>query len=181
MTNRVFYIILIAYFVFTFFNVAHADESREDRVLALANGSILATLIVENSENGRNLCNDNKLACVGGSRSELAILILGESSKNKYVRGLVELVRYQLDGAVSKDFTCYVIERKEKALTLLHGLNYTQLKERCSSEFNTFIIDNPSLGATDEKAACRSIIEMKQQVNELIQAIKQKKSCGKDF
>ncbi|SRR6266568_540841 len=181
MTKRAFQIIFIINFVFTCFNVAQADESREDRVLALANYSILGTLIIYNSVNGHNLCNDNKLACVGGDRAELGILILGESSKIKYVQGLVELVRYQLDGAVSEDFTCYVLEKKEKALASLFKLNYVQLKERCSNEYNTFIKNNPGLGETNEKTICRSIREMKQQVAELIQTIKQKRSCGKDF
>lgn len=181
MTKRAFCILFITYSVFTCFNVAQADERREDRVLALANGSILATLIVSNSENGRNVCNDNKLACVGGDRAELGILILGESSKTKYVKGLVELVRYQLDGAVSEDFTCYVLEKKEKALASLQRLNYVQLKEQCENQYNIFIKNNPSLGKTNEKTICRSVIEMKQQVTELIQAIKQKRSCGEDF
>jgi len=181
MIKRSLLIALVIYSVFTCFNVAQADESREDRVLAIANDSILATLMVSNSENGRNLCIDNKLACVGGDRAELGILLFGECSKTEYVKGLVKLIRFQLDGAVSEDFTCYVLQKKEQTLTLLKNVNYALLKGQCEEEYNTFLKNNPDLGKINEKAICRSVTEMKQQVIELIKAIKQKRSCDKDF
>jgi hypothetical protein len=75
----------------------------------MADQAILSSLVVSHSPEGQKLCKQNKLACVGPAREEVALALIGARHTKSSRKALLQILAYRLDGAVGEDFNCYVL------------------------------------------------------------------------
>ena len=88
---------------------AAQTEPRELRELRMADQAILSSLVLSHSTDGRRLCKENKLACIGPAKEEVAIALIGARHTRRSRESLVQMLAYNLDGSVGEDYNCYVL------------------------------------------------------------------------
>src|SRR5258708_34708307 len=88
---------------------AAQTEPRELRELRMADQAILSSLVLSHSTDGRRLCKENKLACIGPAKEEIAIALIGARHTRRSRESLVRLLAYKLDGSVGEDYNCDVL------------------------------------------------------------------------
>lgn len=159
-------------------------ESREQRELRMADGSIVAALMISRTPRGHNLCDETRFANLGADKAEVGLALIGARKTKLSIAALAALLRYRFDGVLSEDYTCYVLERGKMAKDALVTLKVDKLEKQCQSEVDHFARgerDNWFEGLkTGSVCSDSAYIEGKKQ--ELVDAIDKGKKCSlQDF
>lgn len=160
--------------------VAQSDEYAE-RMAADIRGaeySVLSSLVVHRSSGGKHLCTQNAYACVGMDRGELGLALIGGSKSGIAPQRLIELIRFELDGALGTDLQCYAAYRGNGLISLVDKADGKALSVRCSSELRDFRTRSRAEFDVGLRDICRSPEEIELAKQELRLAIKSGKDCG---
>lgn len=162
---------------------AFGVESREVRELSLAEYAIFTSLIIDSNPSSKSLCTENAYACLGPDRSELGLALISAKSSPQALTSLANVMRYGLDGALSEDYTCCVLEKGKKIEKALKKINPEQLVDSCKNEINSFEKKHKNLFAETELAGACAVKEIiKGRVKDLLVSIKNSKKCNvEDF
>jgi len=160
-------------------NASPQQDSRERRELAMADQAILATIAQSASTNGRRICIDSPVACLGPDKAELGLALIGARSTKDANLALVGLLGYQLDGAVAEDYVCYVLRAGDSTKPDLLRASPEVLAARCKKELQWMIADRTaSLGQLDEDSVCAAPIKISKKLKELTNAISIGEKCS---
>jgi hypothetical protein len=118
--------------------------------------------------------------CIYGDHSELALALIGNKTSRASLQSFAKLIRLQMDGALSEDYTCYALLKGQPLLTHWRKLDVNQVSAQCESEVqNKAQYSNPKLlGDVPNAAVCASLDSMKERIAELTKAIQLKKKCA---
>lgn len=157
--------------------------SREEREIALANDGILTSLLVARHPSGQYFCVTSKYACIGPDKAELSLALIGARDTNASMRLLSEILQYKIDGALSEDFTCYVLSKKKKMIQFLRQVDARALVEACRERVRVSIKANAGLfDGIDINSICASDSEITSKKKELIDELRMRKMCSpEDF
>jgi hypothetical protein len=103
-------------------------ETREQREVEMAEKSILASIAISSSPQGRDLCTRTPLACLGANRAELALALIGARQTPISVAALLRLLRFRTDGVLSEDYECYVLKHSALSRTSLKQMKPQELE-----------------------------------------------------
>lgn len=162
-------------FMSSFESVFASD--RDDDNIRMAEHAIMATLVVQSSQNGRYLCSRDKMACLGSNQADMGLAIIGGKNDDKHIARLADLVRYQMDGGFAEEYTCYVLERGSKLNKHFEKIDFKRLEDKCLSEFKAFTKNKAYLGAVDYKQVCRDSASIKIEIDKLLGGIARKNKC----
>jgi hypothetical protein len=161
------------------YSLAFASD-KNDEVIRMAEHAILANLVLETSEHGRYLCVNDKMACLGSNQAEMGLAIIASKNDAKYYVRLVNLMKYQMDGALSEEYTCYMLDSGDKLKKYLNKIKPKALENNCLSEFKKFTKNKPFLGTVNSKDVCRSSTSIKKEIDDFLNAIVRKDKCSDD-
>src|SRR5262249_34907395 len=106
-------------------------ESRETRELKMADQALISSLVVSHSTAGQSLCREDKLACVGPDKQELALALIGARNTKASREALARLLIYKLDGAVGEDYGCYILQSAGPMKRALASIDAQALSNSC--------------------------------------------------
>ncbi|MGO9803218.1 MAG: Imm57 family immunity protein [Steroidobacteraceae bacterium] len=105
-------------------------DTREQRLIDHARYCLVNDIIVGSLNDGATL-DRARMSCRAG---ELGLAFIGERSSQRSLEALAGLRRYVLDGAVGESYSCYVLSKGDKVLTLLKKLNPQKEHQACEAE-----------------------------------------------
>ncbi len=160
---------------------AGQSNSRQERELRMADQAILASLAVSQSPAGKSLCLGNEIACVGPDKSELGLALIGARPTPESRSALTNLLAYRLDGSVSEDFQCYVLNAGPAIESDLRNVDPDRLRAHCSDELHKLIRSRrASFKGLDENAVCADPNRIRAKANELAGGVKRGIKCSAD-
>jgi immunity protein 57 of polymorphic toxin system len=152
--------------------------SRERRELKMADQAILATIAVSSSPKGRHLCSENELACVGPSKAELGLSLIGARQTKASREALIDLLGYRLDGSVAEDYSCYVLKAGTPMKGELLKVKPESLITRCHAELDKLTRSRKAtFEGSDQNAVCADFDNIKVKVKELTEGITKGAKC----
>jgi hypothetical protein len=170
--------------VFSLLLAASAEySSREQRELRMADQAILASLAVSSTPAGRKLCRENELACIGPSKAELGLSLIGRHTTKEGRLALVRLLGYQLDGAVAESYSCFVLNTGPVIKKELLATKPKSLRARCHEELGRLMRSRiASFRDFDESQVCADPDTIATKVKELVDGISKGVKCtAEDF
>lgn len=170
-------------FVLISFQGAASAGSREQREVEMAGKSILSSIAVSASPQGRGLCSKVPLACVGANKAELGLALIGARKTPVSVQALVRLLRFRMDGSLAEDYECYVLKDSPLSETYLKQTKPADLERRCRSEVDEFVAnDRQSLDGLDPETVCSSQDQIRRRMERLLVAVRAGRHCSEsDF
>lgn len=167
------HIILLSYILFSLSSFADETPNREARELKMAETLILNDLAPVPMQIGQNT---SERCRQGIGCSEIALALIAARSSKQSLTSLVSLIRFNMDGAISEDYNCYVINKGNLVILKLKSLDAKHLVNQCHAEVarkaQTHDQDNENYLNT-----CASEEEIKNSSNMLIQSIKAGRKC----
>lgn len=180
------YIALIISFIFLLPSIAFSGSewqkvTREDRELAMAEHTIIASLIIQTSPESRYLCAQNAYACIGKPDPYLALSLIAARNSISSLGVLANVLRYNMDGALSEDYDCYVLSKGKMIVPYLRKLKPEELRKKCENDFNQFLNRYEGLfNKANSAVVCSDPTEIKRRVTGLLDAISRSATCHPD-
>ena len=164
------------------FSVAHADTlNREAREILMAEQLILLSNSRAASSHIQAACARDHLLCVGTEHRELALALIGARKTSYSLQHLVALLRFNLDGSVGGDLTCYILQNGRNVKQRLRTISPEILVKQCKKEKEDII---KSTGFDDVLLddVCASNDKIINKKNALLSAINKGGQCNpEDF
>lgn len=175
-------IVLFLLLIFFFHGIAVAENmmmSREHREINMAEVSILTSLMVHRNPSSRYLCTENSYACLGADKAELGLALIAARNTNASLISLSQLTRFKMDGGLSEDFTCAILERGKKIEKIIHRIVPSELESRCKREVSQVKERNSGKfeGLTTD-AICTPAAEINEHLRELTAGIMKRQRCS---
>jgi hypothetical protein len=153
-----------------------AVRNAEHEDIGQAQRAILASLAVATSSSGARLCVQTPVACVGPDRLELAMSLIAARNTGVSLRALVNLVRFQLDGAHSEDYDDLLLSKGKAIEPFLAHLSPQVLHEQCMKEFAELMQKSGSaLGDAREARVCRSEDSIRADVKSTLESVRERR------
>jgi hypothetical protein len=158
-----------------------APNEREARELKLSEQLIIMSSIRAANPTIQELCLKHKPICEGTDQREIALSLIGARNSEISMISLINLLRFNLDGAGGETRTCYILQNGEQIYPLLSSSSGEKLASQCSREVSE-IGKNAGLGKVKIKDICTNKLEISRQKDELLKAIKRNEKCApEDF
>ena len=160
-------------------SVGHADaRSYEKEHLIMAEASIVTTLMADAYSKSKYRCTQHDYTCLGAHQSELGLALISARNTKLSRESLAKLLRFNLDGALSEDYTCQVLEKGQLIITELNGLNSKRLKIDCLKEIEATIRKTgKKFDGFDSTKICAPNEAILEKRVELLKLLKQNKTC----
>ncbi|MGV3581663.1 MAG: Imm57 family immunity protein [Methylophilus sp.] len=164
-------------------NAVSNIESREIRELNLAENAIFTSLIVDSNPSSQSLCTQNAYACLGPDSSELGLALIAAKNSPQALTSLGNIMRYRLDGALSEDYSCYVLEKGKKLQRILKKIKPETLESNCKNEIIDFEKKHKNLFEEGSLVGvCSDKNAIKERLKNLLISIGNAKKCNpEDF
>jgi hypothetical protein len=170
------YFLLISLFC----DFAVAEErvpNREHREIAMAEDSILTSLMVHRNPVSKYLCTENSYACLGADKAELGLSLIAARNTNASLVSLSRLARFKMDAGLSEDFTCAILEKGKKVEKIIRRIVPNELESRCKKEVSQVKGKNPGRFEVSADAICTPAAEIKERLRELRAGIMRGQRC----
>lgn len=159
-----------------FSSVAASADAPTVRIAELAIG---ADILLEGAEATKSRCATTP--CPGPRQSEVGLALLAANKSAAGTRALARLIRYRLDGGLSEDYTCAVLERQSTMRRELRALNPKDLTRVCESDFHELTRSHSKFfSVSDRGVLCRSVEAIDAARSELLEALLARRKCGKE-
>lgn len=136
--------------------------SRESREVKMAESAIFFSLMIPTNKQRSEDADE-----IG----DLGLTLIGARSSKTSLISLASLLRFQLDAGLGEDYDCYVAEKGKRFLPYLKRINPEKLEAHCLGEVQKIIFHDPTAYGEESKAECRTKVEIKEKVKELISSI----------
>ncbi|QWP77212.1 hypothetical protein J5226_02055 [Lysobacter sp. K5869] len=151
---------------------------REVREIKMADQAVLETLALSVSPSTMYRCSKSAATCSGPNKASLGLALLAARNSKASLEALAQLVRYQLDGEISEDFTCHISEKGKAVAPYLINLNPERLLRRCVDDLGKFKtnsgLDIPS------GEVCSDVKTISEKKGELIEMINSRSKCANE-
>ena len=160
---------------------AAQTEPREVRELRMADQAILSSLVLSHSTEGPRLCKENKLACIGPAKEEIAIALIGARHTRPSRESLVQLLAYNLDGSVGEDYNCYVLNSAPLIKEQLAAANLDELANSCHQSVDRIVSDlKRAIPTFESTGVCSSPLQIKAKIAQLSKGIDKREKCSSE-
>lgn len=168
---------------FVFAGEVENKNDRSIRELSMAENAIFSSLIVASSKNGRYLCTQTPLACLGPNGAELGLALIASKNSEESVKRFASLLRYRIDASIAEDYDCYSLEKGKTLLTYFKELKPEELALQCKDELlHTKTVHKGMIEDLDFQAVCTEKNTISNKVKSLIEAIESGRKCNRgDF
>jgi hypothetical protein len=154
------------------------DESREVREIKMADDAVFWALVTSASEEGRDACSRNALAC-SDDRAELGLTVLAGKESPKSLKAFTSMVRYTLDAGLSEDFTCYALDKGRSMSRQLVDIKPSDLRADCEQRFKNAEAASPRLlRGVDVNSICSTEARIRQKISALADALNRGETCA---
>lgn len=154
------------------------QNDRSSRELSMAENAIFSSLLVASSRNGRYLCSQTPLACIGPNGAELGLALVASKNSDASLKSLASILRYRIDAAISEDYSCYTLEKGKLMAAALRDLKADQLAMKCKDELiHAKTVHKELFGDVDSQAVCAEQTAISERAKSLIDAIESGRKC----
>ena len=172
-------IIVSLCFIYTLTSLA--AESRDDREIIMAESAIFTTFIIDTNSKSQYLCTQNDYACLGADKSDLGLALIAAKNSTHALSSLANLSRYKLDGGLSEDYTCYVLNKGKKLEPFFKKIKSDLLIGKCNTEVANFMQKNKKIfDETQQPNICADENVIRERVKYLLMDIKSGKKCSSE-
>lgn len=181
---RLITLVILLFFASTSIaNSASNFDSREDREIAMAESAILTSLMIVSNPASQYLCSKNAYVCLGPDKSDLGLALIAGKNSMQSGKALANIMRYKLDGALSEDFSCYVLGKGKSMKAYLLKLNPEEMEKNCNIEVLRILKKHQDLfDRSILQEVCSDQNEIKERVRDLLVAIRKSTKCDpEDF
>lgn len=149
----------------------------------MADQAIVSSLVLSHSAEARKLCRENRLACSGPAKEEIAIALIGARRTKTSRRALVQLLAYNMDGALGEDFNCYILNSGRTIKEDLISIEPVQLVNSCREKVDRIVAGLKQTSATFESTGvCASQEQIQSKEKQFSGAIDRGEKCSdEDF
>lgn len=151
----------------------------EQREIIMSEQAVLSALVTASHREGKYLCTQHPIACLGPNSSELGLALIASRDTKSSLSSLASLVRYRMDAGLSEGYTCYVLSKGRKITDYLSGLNTNALQNTCKDELVRMgkaargLIDGVEI-----TTICSNANQINERVQSLIEAIAAGRQCS---
>ena len=172
-------ILVLLFLPFSFAYSANTP-SRDERENMIAEMAIIESLYKQHSKVAKDLCSQAPLTCEGVEKAELGMALIGVKNTLASMKNLAELVKYKMDGGLSTDYMCYVLQKKKAILTYVDKIDFNVIQNTCHEKVQK--MNNVYREDVGYSLVCRSQDQMQQTVEEIKGALMEGKVCdSEDF
>lgn len=153
-------------------SMASATPSREQRELEMATKVINSSLVVDL----RDVTSDT--GEFKSSAVELALALIAARDDGPSFKALLSLLAYRLDGGLSEDFHCYVLDKGKRIIQEMKKLDVARAIDGCRSNVKSAALyaGEHDVTATQDRA-CRSAQDVSAAIKMYEQEIANSKKC----
>lgn len=164
-----YFFFYLSILIFSGFAFAETTPSRDERENMVAEKTIIGSLFREHSQKIRNRCAQVDKACAISNHAELGLSVIGVKNTHHSLKSLASLVKINMDGALSTDYTCYVLQKGESMLTYFDDLDIDSMMNQCKisvEKFNRYYDEaiRPESLCSDSEKIRRKIAELKEAI-----------------
>jgi hypothetical protein len=129
------------------------------------------------------LCKENKLACIGPTKEEIAIALIGARQTKRSREALLRLLAYNLDGSVGEGYNCYVLNSGRLMKLELLSARSEKLANSCEERVNNTVTElNRTFPGFESAGICSTPVQIKARIRQFSGAIDRGERCsGEDF
>lgn len=160
---------------------SHASDrgslSREGSELLMGEQAILSSLLRAKTDVPRS-----PIMELGPDKAELGLALIGARNSSVSQVSLARLMRYQMDGALSEDYTCYVLGKGKNFIRTLQNINAKKLNMACRAEVQNLIVGIGALTNFDADLICKNEGKIQKDIVEYAKELKKGAKCDpEDF
>lgn len=161
--------------------LSHAGDvdnlSREARELLMGEQAILSSLLRAKANVPRSPIMD-----LGPDKAELGLALIGARNSSASQVSLARLMRYQMDGALSEDYTCYVLGKGKSFIRILQNINSKNLDVVCRAEVRNLTVSLATFTDFNADLICKNGRQIQKDILEYAKELKKGTRCDpEDF
>jgi hypothetical protein len=145
----------------------------------MADQAMLSSLVLSHSADGRRLCKQNRLACVGPAKEEVALALIGARHTKLSRQALLRLLAYNLDGSVGEDYNCYVLNTGRAIKADLLSVVPEQLSSSCHEKVDKMVAElKQAFPDFESQGVCSTPDQVRSKIKQFSRAIDKGARCG---
>lgn len=153
--------------------------SRESREIKVAEYAVLSGVAVSAATARPEMPTIDRYVSTMVPSEELGIYLIGHINSAQASQGLVDLIRFAIDGSGSRELKCYIAgSRIQERIRLLEAVSANDLRAKCLAEFRALQADHPAaFQRLPEGRVCATTELIRDRVSSLLSNMRVAQTC----